>query len=225
MQNIKAILFDYDNTLSNRYASAYGTYDEMLSEFHPELAKDSIYREALLQDLMTFDQFGNVATEYCLERLRKKHHVDIPLEDPYHWWTYHHPNHATIWEDTIPTLEELKKRCYRFGILSNGNSEGQRLKIERSANLQDYFEMILISGDVGIHKPDIRIFQLAAERMGLKPEECAYVGDTYGNDILGAHNAGMLPIWMWVDDVSRPMQADVLRIRKMSDLLSVFEEK
>lgn len=54
-------------------------------------------------------------------------------------------------------------------------------------------------GDYGIQKPDRRIFEIAAERLGLPVSEIAFVGDTFYKDISGAIRAGMMPVWMCVE--------------------------
>ncbi len=64
MDNIKAIFFDYDNTLGSRYDYAYDTYCDLLDKFYPEMIKGSVYYEAIIQDLLTFDQLGNVSANY-----------------------------------------------------------------------------------------------------------------------------------------------------------------
>lgn len=100
-----------------------------------------------------------------------------------------------------PVMEELLSDCKSKGILlgviSNGPGEHQR---EKAATLGLYRYMepdhIIVSGDVGFVKPDKRIFRLAERRLGLKPEGTWYAGDSFGNDIVGAAQAGWHTIWM-----------------------------
>ena len=58
------------------------------------------------------------------------------------------------------------------------------------------FELSVVSGEVGIDKPDPRIFDVMCERMKVKPEDCLYIGDNYVNDVLGARNAGWNAIYL-----------------------------
>ena len=55
-------------------------------------------------------------------------------------------------------------------------------------------ETIVSSAEVGLHKPDPRIFELACERLGVDPVEAAHVGDHHYADIVGAQAVGMLPV-------------------------------
>jgi putative hydrolase of the HAD superfamily len=57
--------------------------------------------------------------------------------------------------------------------------------------LLPWLEFVLDSSEVGVEKPDPRIFRLALERAGLAPDEAVYVGDIYSIDVLGARAAGM----------------------------------
>ena len=82
------------------------------------------------------------------------------------------------------------------------------------------FTTLLVSGDVGVHKPDPRIFEIAAEKLGLKTEECVYVGDHPINDIQGALDSGMSAIrmnWGWFKD--KELRADVPVIDDIIDVL------
>ena len=218
-EKIKAVFFDYDNTLGNRYLSSYNTYKELITEYRPDLLEDPLLVEALLQDMTTYDQFGNVATDYVLKRVQGKYGITFDLKDPYRWWNDTHCKNAVLWEDTMPTLEKLKEK-YKLGIITNGDAYGQSTKI-RITKLDIIVDDFVVSGEIGIHKPDKRIFETACRRLDVKTEESVYVGDTFGNDILGAVRAGMIPIWIWPDQV-REMHTEIIRIQKFSDLLDIL---
>jgi putative hydrolase of the HAD superfamily len=73
--------------------------------------------------------------------------------------------------------------------------------------LEDAFDEIFIADEVGMVKPDPRLFRLAAQRLGVAPERCAMVGDRYERDVRGAHDAGMFTVWMNVRNESVPPNA------------------
>ena len=56
-------------------------------------------------------------------------------------------------------------------------------------------ESIVVSGAVGVAKPDPEIFRIACERLGTSPESCVYVGDSFASDVVGATSAGMPVVW------------------------------
>ncbi|WP_371822902.1 HAD family hydrolase [Cohnella sp. LGH] len=117
---------------------------------------------------------------------------------------------------------ELKKR-YKTGLITNGKTAIQYGKIDR-LGIRDDFDLILVSEEAGIKKPDPRIFELALERLRLQPEECVYVGDHPVNDMEGASQIGIGGIWMkvnqpWREELSaRPLHT----IRQLEELLTLL---
>ena len=58
------------------------------------------------------------------------------------------------------------------------------------------FEEILISGDIGIKKPDIKIYETLIDRINCKPDKLIYIGDRLEVDAVASSDAGMLGIWI-----------------------------
>ena len=90
-------------------------------------------------------------------------------------------------------LKKLRQR-FRLGVLSNnwGNAAGWCEQF----GLTEYLDTVIDSTVVGAVKPDKAIFQAALDELGLPANDCAYVGDRYDCDMLGAHGAGLKPIWI-----------------------------
>lgn len=108
-----------------------------------------------------------------------------------------------------PVIEKLLTECAgrtdRLGIITNGPLEKQWNKIAR-LGLERFFhrEMIIISGDIKIDKPDPEIFRLAEKRSGTASEEIYYAGDSLFNDIYPASACGWHTIWFNRDGKSVP---------------------
>ncbi len=81
-------------------------------------------------------------------------------------------------------------RQYKLGLVTNGTGETQRAKLQALA-LDGLFDPVLISEEVGVRKPDQRIFELALASWGVVAESVLFVGDDPVSDILGAKAAGM----------------------------------
>jgi HAD superfamily hydrolase (TIGR01509 family) len=106
--------------------------------------------------------------------------------------------------DAVPLLEQLNRR-YRLGLVTNGPSDLQRDKVTQ-AGLEPYFNCITISREVGMMKPDPRIFFIALEQLPASPTEAVMVGDSLRHDIAGSRAAGLRSIWANYE--SRPAPAD-----------------
>lgn len=101
----------------------------------------------------------------------------------------HLPNHNHLLEGTIEILEYLHPK-YRLHIITNGFKEVQHKKMESSGILK-YFNTITTSEDVGVKKPDKKIFETALKNASAKVNESIMIGDNFEADILGAHAFGM----------------------------------
>jgi HAD superfamily hydrolase (TIGR01509 family) len=104
--------------------------------------------------------------------------------------------------DCIPVLEMLKKDKI-LALISNFDHPPYVYDTVTRTGLAEYFNTIIVSGDVGINKPDPEIYHLALRRTRLRPEEVVYIGDT-GEDVEGSLSAGMTPILVQrkIDDTS-----------------------
>jgi putative hydrolase of the HAD superfamily len=92
-------------------------------------------------------------------------------------------------------LETLEAKNVPLALITNGTLDVQTAAIYK-VDIQNYFKTILISGELGVRKPDARIFHLACERLGISPEDCLMVGDKLDADIEGAKTIGMQTAWM-----------------------------
>lgn len=216
---IKAVIFDFDDTLSDRKLNVYNLYYDYFKRVFPDLDADEF--ESLVQDLMIYDCFGTVDLKQRTYLL--SHHYSIP-EDFYEKFNEYYfdalPKFTVLHEDTISVLETLKGK-YKLGIITNGNSVVQHNKIN-NVKIAHYFDEIIVSGDVGIHKPDPKIYELMANRLNLKTEECMFVGDIFSSDIIGAIKANMIPCWL-EGDISKPSKYKGYRISKLSQVLEILQ--
>jgi putative hydrolase of the HAD superfamily len=103
-------------------------------------------------------------------------------------------NRYAPYADVLPVLDGLTGR-YQLGAVTNGPCDLQHQKLERSG-LDRYFPVQVISREVGVRKPDPRIFEIALDRLGVAAAESVFIGDSPKHDIAGAHAAGMKAIWL-----------------------------
>ncbi|MDE6490953.1 MAG: YjjG family noncanonical pyrimidine nucleotidase [Muribaculaceae bacterium] len=100
-------------------------------------------------------------------------------------------------------LEYLRSRGYRIGVLSNGFREVQHRKL-RSSRIDHLIDLVVLSDDIGINKPDTRLFDYASDRAATTPRHCTMVGDNPDTDIAGALRAGWRAIYFDRDGESGP---------------------
>lgn len=92
-------------------------------------------------------------------------------------------------------LKRLRATGVRIGCLSNGFKEVQYRKM-RTAGVDSYFDITVLSDDIGINKPDVRLFDYAMERVGdTDPAHHLMIGDNLATDIAGARAAGWHALW------------------------------
>jgi putative hydrolase of the HAD superfamily len=99
-----------------------------------------------------------------------------------------------VFAESEQVLHQLKKN-FRLALITNGAPDIQGAKIEGSS-LASFFETIIISGDHGFGKPDLRIFQLALNRLEVAAHEAVMIGDSLNRDVAGARDAGIRTIWI-----------------------------
>ncbi len=93
---------------------------------------------------------------------------------------------------TLPTIRELKTRGYRIGLISDCSPETPEVWPETA--FRNIFDITVFSCVVSLKKPDPRIYLYACEKLGVKPEDCLYVGDGSSNELTGAAFVGMHPV-------------------------------
>ena len=91
-------------------------------------------------------------------------------------------------------------RDHRLALVTNGAPDVQREKLSRTA-LASFFEITVISAEIGAGKPDPRIFEAALTSLEIAPNDAVMIGDSLARDIAGAHAAGIRAIW--IDRASR----------------------
>lgn len=96
----------------------------------------------------------------------------------------------SAFSDSAPVLGQLVRDEYRLALVTNGASLIQREKLEGSG-LAGFFDCIVVSGEIGVGKPDPRIFAHVLEALKAGPGEAVMVGNRLNRDVQGAKNAGI----------------------------------
>ncbi len=203
---LRAVFFDVGNTLVYPYPS--------VSEVCREILTDAGHT----RDLSAIDELMPLVDAYYEDRYRADDTFWTNEEETSSVWVgmysllcrrlgideeaavlarrvYDEFGKAERWrayEDVIPALQRLRTRGIATGVISNWDA---RLEgILTRMGLAQELDTVVSSADVGMRKPDPRIFELACDRLGVSVVEAAHVGDHHYSDILGARAAGLQAI-------------------------------
>ena len=180
MSKITTLIFDMygvilEESKGNFIPYTYNHFDE--SEY------ERITRQFRVEKLFTKAGNGEITSDEFLSLLGfndTKFHMKDYIE-----------NHLTLDAGFIPFAEKFAGQ-YEFVLLSNDVSEWSAY-ITEFHGLDKYFTHKIVSGDVKCRKPDKKIYEIALERIGKKPEECLFIDNTAKN-LLVAQDLGSVPV-------------------------------
>jgi HAD superfamily hydrolase (TIGR01509 family) len=103
-----------------------------------------------------------------------------------------------LWTAVDPAAEPALLTARQVGVATAviSNSNGTIAGILETIGLARHLDFVIDSSEVGVEKPDPRIFRLALQRAAVQPAEAAYIGDLYSVDVLGARAAGLHAVLM-----------------------------
>jgi len=143
-------------------------------------------------------------------------------------WHWYEPlsRLAELEDDLEKTLTDLRAVGLKLGIVSN--TFVNRASLEKhleQLGIRDYFSLRLYSYELGLRKPDRRIFQIAAERIGEAPEHILFVGDRIDKDIMPALEVGMkAALKDAYTNVGKNTPRGAWRIARIADLRDLIEK-
>lgn len=241
---IRAVLFDLGYTLIN----FVGDYKHVIGESYLVLAQ-SLRAAGYKIDTQEFARrFDQIISDYY--RARDEDLIERPIElylaqvlasfeifDPLKNLIVNAlenmyratERHWQLENDALSTLQALKGSGLRLGMITNAANAHNANRLIDLFELRPFFEVILISAEEKIRKPDSRIYARALAKLDLPAEQVVMVGDTLTADILGAQNTGLRAIWI-TRRADRPenhrvagdINPDVI-IESLADLQSVLK--
>ena len=118
-------------------------------------------------------------------------------------------------------LDYLKSRSYRLHIISNGFKEVQFKKM-KSAGIENYFEKIILSDEVGVNKPHPDIFRYALNKTGSSKNTSLMIGDNYDADILGAMRSGLDQVYFNPLQKQIPDEFPTYEVQTLSEIQDIL---
>jgi putative hydrolase of the HAD superfamily len=123
----------------------------------------------------------------------------------------------------LDTLRRLRQEGFRLALITNGNAQEQRAKVER-AELEPLFEFVLIAGEFGVSKPDQRVFRHTLKQMDVLPAETWMVGDNLLNDVGGAQAVGIYGVWVDGQGTGLPEHSPVRPDRTVRSIVELVPD-
>jgi putative hydrolase of the HAD superfamily len=128
------------------------------------------------------------------------------------------------YEDVAPFLSAVSAFGAKIALITNGASETQRDTLS-TIGLDSAFDVVLVSAELGVRKPDVEIFRRALLELGSEPETTWHIGDSVESDVLGATAAGLQPVWLNRSNAPRPVDlvGEVTVVTTLLELIPLLE--
>lgn len=222
-----AICFDLDDTLiDDAGASSAGLRAVMERLGHPDFGA-----ARSLWDVQTEISFGAyLRGELSLDQQRRERiralavqagHSEISdhhCDELYRLYLEAHQSSWQVFADAHPALQALGAAGFRLAVVTNGPEQMQHPKLQ-SMELTGYFHAVVCADTAGAGKPEPRIFEAAAQRLGVDPADCWHVGDQVQADAVGAVASGMRPVV--IDRQRRTGNEGLTTIASLDELLTM----
>ncbi len=229
---IRAIFFDWFNTLARFQPSRAEIHSRAFKEYDVEFAPEKLTKGLLLADNYWFEskakgKFKQDPQDQLAFRIRYEEKVlsvagtSVPqatlmkvmerIQELYKGVSF------ILFDDVLITLKALKERDYTLGIITN--LEQDMSALSQQMGLSSFISLIITPKEAGVNKPSPLIFTTALQHARVKPREAIHIGDQYKIDTLGAHRAGLNAILMDRFNIY-PEITDFPRITSMTQLIT-----
>lgn len=192
---IKAVLFDLDDTLYRerdfveqafrrvaKYLVQKGKKGSEARSVQPGDSQEELFRR--MMELMEKEGRGKI-----FDRLCEWYNMDVPIQELVQVYRETEPA-LSLYPDGEAFLRQLKKAEIKTGLITDGNVQVQKNKI-RALELNERLDVVVVSWEIGLEKPDQEVYEYCLRRLGCRPAEAVYVGDNPLKDFIGAKKLGM----------------------------------
>jgi len=210
------VMIDLDNTLGNRTEAVALWVSEFVSSWKlPDEATGWIQK---------LDNDGYSARVDVFAAIQERYQIAAPVEELLAAYQDRVIELARPTEGAMRCLASLRGLGHTIAIVTNGSTKQQHGKID-AMGLRSLVDAVIVSGDLGIKKPDARIFEAAAAATGQRLLGSWMVGDAATNDVIGGHAVGAKTAWLhrdrtWTDPTCEP----TVILNSLSELCDAIAE-
>jgi len=192
MKNVKAIIFDAYGTLFDVNSAAEKCKDKIGDKWEPfaNFWRTTQLEYTWLRSLMGRHKDFWQVTEDSLDKSMKAFNIDSSMKNE----LLNLYKILSPYKEVSETLKALKEKKFKLAILSNGTSSLLN-ELVKSNNLNNLFDDIFSIEEVGVYKPDSKVYDIPVKKYKIKKDEIAFLSaNTW--DVSGGGNYGYQAIWV-----------------------------
>ena len=220
MQNIKAIIFDAYGTLFDVNSAAEKCKDKIGDKWEgfANYWRTTQLEYTWLRSLMNRHKDFWQVTEDSLDKSMKAFKINLAMRNE----LLNLYKKLSTFPEVKGALNDLKKKNYKISILSNGTPTLLN-ELVSSNNLDNFFDDIFSIEEVGIYKPDSKVYNLPIKKYQIKKDEVAFLSaNTW--DVSGSGNYGYNAIWVnrnnnIFDNLDYKPKNEVKNLKKLLDII------
>ena len=227
---IKAVIFDIDNTLysyDEAHAPAFAAVQQYALE-HLGMDKDALNAEIKkaseeIKDRLAADCAALHNRTMRFQVMLERNHLPLTHAAPMgqlYWDTL--LRHAEPCPGSLECLKKLKAEGLILGIGTDMTIEYQLMKLEKLQMLP-LIDFIVSSEEANVEKPHGKVFRICAEKAGVSPENCLFIGDSLKKDVLGPRTIGMRSLWYCPDPEKAKAHPEIETITHFDRLEKMLE--
>jgi len=240
-EGIRALTFDFGNTLFDYYSVIYEVFKRTMNRINGEINHskeefiESYFRahtlipghlkEKKLKYTQHDQEYWIAFYQMVFERLEINH------KEAGKYFNEEWSNHpqAEIYPEATDVLRTLKERGYKIGIITNTINDYPLVRLKETG-LMDFIDVVVQSFKFGKSKPNTEIFDHTCKELGLDKRLTVHVGDEYYQDIKGGREAGMydailyLPFEVVPEVLAESLPETEKPIKSLKELLELFPE-
>jgi len=222
------LLFDLDNTILNFTKAMYYAFEKTLKDYGIESEEDlmTVYRpinmqcwKELEQGIITQDELRYLRIDRFLKAINAEVN-STDFADSYHA----NLSDKLFWMKDAQTLIPKWAKTYKLAMVTNGFKEIQRARLAKM-NMDEYFEHIIISDEIGSSKPHQPFFDYTFSKIGKADKNrVLIIGDSLGSDIQGGSDYGIHTCWLNPSDKELPAHLNpTFVIKDLGDLDTILK--